>query len=291
MSEVTAVWEAQAQLGEGPLWVAREQAIYWVDILTHRVHRYRLDSGEQTTWQFQEEITSLAARAGGGFLCTARNGFALLDLDRSEAREVNLVEAAIGNNRFNDGKVDEYGRYWAGSMDDNQAERSGSLYLLDEHQALSKKDDGYIITNGPAFNCAGDRMYHNETAGGIGETFLFDLDAAGNISNKRRFYRYTPEQGLPDGMTVDAEDCLWVAHFGGHGVTRFSADGKIIGRIDLPVPNITSCTFAGDDLDRMFITTARVGLSEAELQEYPLAGALFEYRPGVSGLPTHLYKG
>ena len=289
MSHVKAVWQAQAMLGEGPLWVAREQCIYWVDILSCEVHRYHIHSGEQTSWHFEQEITSLTARAGGGFMATGRDGFGLLDLERCEISEVNFPETSLPDNRFNDGKVDAHGRYWAGSMDDKQTDYSGALYMLDEHKQCHKKDSGYIITNGPAFSVDSTRMYHTETK--LGEVFAFDIDAQGELSNKRSFARFSPEQGLPDGMTVDAQDYLWVAHFGGHGITRFSPEGKVIDRIELPVPNITSCTFAGDALDRMFITTARVGLSEEQLEKYPLAGSLFECSPGVTGLPTPLYQG
>ena len=290
MSEPKAVWQIEALLGEGPVWVERENAVYWVDIFSNKVHRYSLADGGQTTWEFDFEVTSLSAREQGGFIGSIKDGFAFIDLDNKTIEPIQLPETDIENNRFNDGKVDAQGRYWAGTMDIGQTDESGVLYRLDPDHSIQTMDKDYIITNGPTFSKDGSVMYHTDTIKKI--IYAFDLASNGDISNKRTFTEFTKdEEGVPDGMTVDSEDCIWVAHFGGNRITRYSPQGEILQVVPMPVPNITSCTFAGADLETMYITTAKVGIEEADLRKYPLAGSFFEFKPGVKGLPTPLFGG
>ena len=290
MNELTCVWEIAATLGEGPLWVAHENAVYWVDIIKKQVHRLSLDSGAKKTWQFDIEVTSLAAREKGGFVGTIRDGFAFIDFETSSYEPIALPEVEMHGNRFNDGKVDGYGRYWAGSMDTNDALENGSLYRLDPSLGLHKMDPNYIIANGPTFSKDGKTIYHTDTVKGC--IYAFDLSESGDISNKRIFIQLKdPAEGKPDGMTVDSEDCLWLCHFGGARITRYSPVGEILQVIPMPVPNITSCTFAGPNLDTLYITTARLHLNAEELGTYPLAGSLFACKPGVTGLPTPKFGG
>jgi len=290
MHDLNCVWEEPAVLGEGPLWVARENAVYWVDIVSKKVHRYALADGGRRTWTFETEVTSLAARQQGGLVGTVRDGFAFIDLETGTIEPVVMPETEMADNRFNDGKVDEKGRYWAGSMDDGEKRATGSLYRLDGDLSLHKMDENYSITNGPAFSADGKTLYHTDTAKRI--VFAFDLSADGAISNKRIFVQLeAEEEGDPDGMTVDSENCIWLAHFAGSRITRYSPEGRILNVISMPVPNITSCTFAGADLDTLYITTARHLLNEADVRKYPLSGSLFSCKPGVTGLPTPSFAG
>ncbi len=290
MVEIKCVWQEPAILGEGPLWVARENAIYWVDIVSKRVHRYGIADGARRTWSFKTEVTSLAARQRGGLMGTVRDGFAFVDLEAETIEPVVMPEAQMPDNRFNDGKTDAQGRFWAGSMDDGEKRASGSLYRLDSDLSLHKMDDNYTITNGPAFSVDGKTIYHTDTAQRT--IFAFDCNREGTISNKRVFVKLAAqEEGYPDGMTVDSENCIWLAHFGGARITRYSPDGEVQQVIAMPVPNITSCTFAGPDLDTMYITTARHLLSETDIGRYPLSGSLFCCKPGVTGLPTPYFAG
>jgi len=186
--------------------------------------------------------------------------------------------------------VDENGRYWAGSMDDGEKLETGSLYRLDGNLTLHKMDENYFITNGPAFSLDGKTMYHTDTARRT--IYAFDVSEDGAIANKRVFIELeSEEEGNPDGMTVDSENCIWLSHFAGSRITRYSPEGKALQVIPMPVPNITSCTFAGPDLDTLYITTARHLLSEKEIHKYPLSGSLFACKPGVKGLPTPLFAG
>ena len=290
MSEVTAVWEIPAILGEGPLWAPDEDAVYWVDIFSNKVHRYGHSDGRKISWTFDFAITSLAERAEGGFIGTLHDGYAAINFGVISAMPIALPEAHLPGNRFNDGKVDSSGRYWAGTMDMQQTAESGALYRLDPDLSWRQCDSDYIICNGPTFNLENSVMYHTDS---IKHTiYALDMDAAGELSNKRVFTQFTSaDEGVPDGMTIDSEDCLWVAHFGGARITRYSPAGEILTVIPLPVPNITSCTFAGADLDTLYITTASTGIDEADKDKYPLAGSFFRCEPGVKGAPTAKFGG
>ena len=290
MSEVTLVWDAVAQLGEGPLWVDAENAVYWVDIVQHNVHRLSLGSSAKQTWHVDDQLTGLGLRERGGFVTTTRHGLAFVDFEQGALTPIADVEPHVPDNRFNDAKVDPAGRFWAGTMATDERSATGSLYRLDTDLRVSAVDDGYIIANGPAFSPNGETMFHTDSAKRV--IYTFDLQPSGAISNKQEFVRFeAPELGAPDGMTVDADGCLWVCHFGGSRITRFSPAGDVLQVVPMPVPNVTSCTFGGANLDTLYITTARVGMTEAELANHPTAGGLFSFQPGVRGLPTPRFTG
>jgi sugar lactone lactonase YvrE len=290
MTDIQCVWEEPAILGEGPLWSACENAVYWVDIVSRKIHRYGVAHDTRHTWTFEAQVTSLAERRQGGLVGTVRAGFAFIDLEAGAFEPIVMPEADMPQNRFNDGKVDQRGRYWAGSMDDGEKLATGSLYRLDGDLSLHKILENYFIPNGPAFSADGQTLYHTDTAKRT--IFAFDFNGDGAISNKRAFVELVAEEeGYPDGMTVDSEDCIWLAHFAGSRVTRYSPQGKVLQVIAMPVPNITSCTFAGSDLDTLYITTARHLLNEEDIRKYPLSGSLFSCKPGATGLPTPLFAG
>ena len=164
MVHIQCVWEEPAILGEGPLWVAKENVVYWVDIVSKKVHRYGVADDARRTWAFETVVTSLADRRQGGLVGTVRDGFAFIDLEAGTFEPIAMPEADMPENRFNDGKVDENGRYWAGSMDDGEKLATGSLYRLDGDLALHKMDTNYSITNGPTFSVDGKTLYHTDTA-------------------------------------------------------------------------------------------------------------------------------
>lgn len=291
MTDVKVEWEITAELGEGPTWVESENAIYWVDIKQNNLHRLNIKNSEKKSWYFDVAVTSIAARPNGGLVCTIADGYAFVALETGTLEPIVLNEKHIAINRYNDGKLDAKGRFWAGTMDDKGLQPSGSLYCLNSDLSINKMDDGYVISNGPAFSADNKTMYHTDTFKKTVYVFDFDLEA-GTICNKRKFVEFTSEEeGKPDGMTVDSENCIWICHFGGHRITRYSQHGKVIKVYPLPVPNITSCTFAGPDLDTLYITTARIILSDEQLKKYPLSGSLFSFKPGVKGLATPLFAG
>jgi sugar lactone lactonase YvrE len=285
---VTCVADVKAVLGEGPVWVEREEALYWVDIKGRRIFRRSFD-GALTSWEPPFPICSLAPRASGGFVAGSENGFAFVDPEAGRYELHANPEPERETNRFNDGKLDRDGRFWAGTMDDEEGMASGALYRLGADREWRRVDDDYRVTNGPAFSPGGRVMYHNDSA--LRTIYAFDLDEIGEASNKRVFAHFTAPHGYPDGMTVDGEGCLWVAFWDGWCVQRFSPDGECIDTIAVPVERPTSCAFGGPNYDHLFITSARIGLNEDALAAQPEAGGLFVVKPGVSGLPDGLYAG
>jgi sugar lactone lactonase YvrE len=279
--------DVRAVLGEGPVWDAREQALYWVDIPQKRVFRWSEDRGSRTI-PVSHHICSLLPRAAGGFIGGGYDGFLEIAADLA-VTVIADPEPDLPANRFNDGKVDRSGRFWAGTMDRHEREASGSLYRMDPDRRWSRIDSFYRVTNGPAFSRDGRTMYHTDSARQT--VYAFDLAEDGAASNRRVHLRFGEGDGYPDGMTVDAEDCLWIAFWDGWCVRRFSPAGERIAELRVPAQRPTSCAFGGAKLDRLFITTASRDLSAEELGAQPYAGGLFMTSPGVTGIAEPLFAG
>eukprot|EP00079_Xenopus_tropicalis_P032437 XP_017946208.1 PREDICTED: putative sugar lactone lactonase YvrE [Xenopus tropicalis] len=282
-----------SELGEGLLWSVREQTLYWVDILACQLHRWKPADGTCQHWTFAEEISALAERAQApGLIVTLRRGFALFDPATDTApRYLHQPEPDRTRNRFNDGKCDAQGRFWAGSMDFAGEAPTGALYRLDPDGRCTRVDDGFTVTNGPtwAYGPHGPALYFNDTAQGHTYRYAFD-PATGTASNKTLWMHWPPEVGLPDGMTADAEGRLWVAHWGGACVTCHDpVTTQELARVPLPVSQVTNCTFGGPDLRTLFITTARTGLTPQQRAAEPLAGGVFAVPVDGPGLPAALF--
>lgn len=287
-TQVRCVADVGAVLGEGPVWVANEAALYWVDIKGYKI--FRLDRHEEVReWGTPFRIASLAPRRQGGFIAGTDRGYAEVDLDSARFEPFDHPEPDRASNRFNDGKIDRVGRFWAGTMDDTEQAPSGALYRLDADRSWHRADDHYRVTNGPAFSRSGRNMYHNDSARQV--TYIFDLDDAGAPSNRRTFARYDEGDGYPDGMTVDAEDCLWIAFWDGWCVRRFSPAGECLTTVRLPVQKPTSCAFGGSALDALYVTSASIGLTQSERDHQPCAGGLFMLDTGCVGLADLPFEG
>lgn len=286
--DVRCVNSAEALLGEGPVWVASEQALFWLDIHGKRLHRYDPVTQQYASWPTPFRICSIAPRAQGGFVGGAERGFVLIDANFDTFQVIGDPEPEFPANRFNDGKLDARGRFWAGTMDDAEQEKTGSLYRLDPDLRWTRHDSGYGVTNGPTFSPDGRFCYHSDSAAQT--IFRFELSPAGELSGKSVFARFQDEHGYPDGMTTDAEGCLWVAFWDGWCLRRLSPAGEVLAQLPMPVQRPTSCAFGGEGLDRLFVTSARVGLDAAACGQQPLAGGLFELRPGVCGLPSATFE-
>ncbi len=285
---VQCVADVHAVLGEGPIWVKEQSALYWVDIKGRKIFRLGFE-GHWDEWPTDVRVGSIAPRASGGFIAGTEDGIADIDLGAGRFEIRFNPEGHLPSNRFNDGKVDRHGRFWAGTMDDTEKEATGTLYRIDRDLACTVVDRNYKVTNGPAFSPSGDVMYHNDSARQV--TYAFDLDGDGNAANRREFARYGSDDGYPDGMTVDSEGCLWIAFWDGWCVRRYSPDGECIGKIDIPAARPTSCAFGGVDLNELYITSATIGLDEAALAMQPNAGGLFMTVPGVRGLAERPFRG
>ncbi|MGI9332415.1 MAG: SMP-30/gluconolactonase/LRE family protein [Gammaproteobacteria bacterium] len=294
MSELEAVWETRAVLGEGPMWSARENAVYWVDIKRPALHRLHLGPHREhdvcTTWPMPERIGWVIERRSVQSLVAGfKSGIAFIDVDAGTSEPLGGPEADVASNRMNDAKADAQGRIYAGTMDDAERKPTGKLYRLDPDRSLHVVDEDYIVSNGPAFSPDGRTIYSTDSARRT--VYALDVSDDGSLTNKRVFIEFGHAHGFPDGMTVDAEGCLWIGHWSGWRLSRFDANGRLMRAIGMPVAKITSCTFAGKNLDRLFVTTASIGLDEAALEQQPLAGSLFEVDPGTTGLPTQAYAG
>ncbi|WP_454714212.1 D-xylonolactone lactonase [Caulobacter segnis] len=283
MSAATCVWDLQATLGEGPIWTGN--ALWFVDIKGHKIHRYESATGEALTINASEQVTFLAPLAvGGGFIAGLKSGLYKFHQLTGFQRMLEVEDPAL-DNRPNDATVDAQGRLWFGTMHDGEATPSGSLYRMDA-TGVARMDKDICITNGPCVSPDGKTFYHTDT---LEKTiYAFDLSEDGLLSNKRVFVKIAVgDEVYPDGSVVDSEGYVWTALWGGFGAIRFSPDGQAVARIELPAPNVTKPCFGGPDLKTLFFTTARKGLSDETLAQYPLAGGLFAVQVDVAGQPQY----
>lgn len=270
-------------LGEGVMWSARDNAVYWVDILAPALNRLSLENGAIERWDMPEPLGWVVEDGQGGLIGGFRSGFARITLEPLSIDHIADPEPDFPDNRMNDGKADRDGAIWCGTMDMAEEEARGSLYRLFPDGTWQTMDSGYMVPNGPAFSPCGTWLYHSDTALRI--IYRFQVTESG-ISGKRPFIVFGEGDGYPDGMTVDAEGYLWVAHWDGARISRFTPDGNLERAIALPAQRITNIAFAGEKLDRMFVTSAAVGLPASDYD-----GALFEVECGVMGVPPGIYRG
>ena len=288
-AEPICVVKTPAVLGESVLWHPIEKKIYWLDLRGPAIHIYDPASKAADVWQLELETPmGTLVRARDGFVLTGREGTFLVDM---KARK--LTPWVNPNDRaeltmFNDGKVDRQGRLWLCTSDNKEVEPIGGIYSLTADGRSAIHERGFACGNGPGFSPDGRILYFSDTM--LRKVYAFDLDTrTGALGNQRIFTEFTEEQGMPDGMTVDAQGGIWICHWEGWRVTRFLPSGEIDREVRLPVPLVTSCAFGGEGLDTLYITTATVGLDAATLAKAPLAGSLFAVRPGEIGLPEPVF--
>jgi len=272
------------ELGEGPVWRAADDALWFVDIKRRQIHRWRPADGAHETWDAPSEPGFVLPASGGKWIAGLKDGLHWFDPAAHAFELIAPVEDPSLGNRLNDGFVDAEGRLWFGSMHDDEVEPSGALYRFDNHQ-ITRMDAGYCITNGPAVSPDRRTFYHTDTLKKV--IYAFDLDERGALGPKRAFATIDEGAGVPDGSAVDADGCVWTALFGGWGVRRYSPQGVLLQTVRLPVANVTKIAFGGVDLKTAYATTARVGLSAEELAAQPLAGSIFSFPVPAPGLPQH----
>lgn len=280
--QVECVWPLRARLGEGPVWIAHEAAVWFVDIKGPRVCRFRPETGEHMTWEAPAPVGFIAPLDDGAFVCGLKTGLHRFDPATGAFALITTVEPDQPDNRINDGCVDTRGRLWFGTMHDPETKPSGALYRLGADGKLFREDDGYVVTNGPATSPDGATLYHTDTFGHV--IYAYDLDAEGRASNRRPLI-HIEGSGHPDGTTVDCEGCLWIALWDGWRVERWSPEGRKLSEVALPCANVTKLALGGPDLKTAYVTTAWNGLSEEDRRAQPEAGSLFVFRTEVAGLP------
>lgn len=284
---VELVHDAQAQLGEGPVWSRDEAVLYWVDIDLGRVHRFDAVLGSDEHVEVGEPVGAVAPRRGGGLVLALKSGFARIDEWRGPLRRLAAVEADRPDTRMNDGACDARGRFWAGTMSTTDTPEQGTLYRLDATGEATPMLGKITISNGIGWSPDNRTMYYADTPTGGIDAFDFDLER-GTVANRRRLLDVEPGDGQPDGLVVDREGCLWVALWDGWAVRRYAPDGRLLGMVALPVARVTKCAFGGPSFDQLYITTAQ---PDAPTPDQPYAGGLFLATPGVAGLAPTPFAG
>jgi sugar lactone lactonase YvrE len=286
---VELVLDAHARVGEGPVWDDVNGTLVWVDIMSNAVHRYDPAKDQDRAIDVGQPVGAAALRRdGNGLVVALRDGFGLLDEGSGQVQIVTPVEADVPTNRMNDGKADPAGRFFAGTMGFDETPGSGAMYRLDPDRQVTRLFGGVSISNGLDWSLDGSQMYYIDSPTQGVDVFDFN-SATGSLANRQRLITIAPQEGLPDGMTVDAEGALWVALHGSGSVRRYTPDGRVDQVVRVPPTMVTCCAFGGPDLTDLYITTMSLGLSEEAKRAQPLAGALFRCRPGVRGRPPNRF--
>jgi sugar lactone lactonase YvrE len=279
------LFDAKATLGEGPVWDVRTQNLYWIDILNKHIY-----ANGDVLLELDEFIGCLSPRKSGGFVFTKRFSFWTCESDSSQLIHLFTLNNEPSNNRFNDGKSDPRGRFLAGTMDMGEKDPNGSLYSFDG-KSITKLLDGVTISNGMTWSPDYKTFYYIDTPTHKVMAYDYDLET-GIIANGRLAVRIPDEFGWPDGMTSDMQGNLWVAMWGGAQVTKWDpTTGQLLERIPIPAKNISSCVFGGKNLNELYLTSARVGLDDAMLKQYPLTGGVFCLETNVEGMPVFEFAG
>ena len=285
------VLDAKVLLGEGPWWNARSGQLYWVDIEGCAIHVFDPATSQDRKIDVGQMVGCVVGRKSGGVALALQHGFYHLDLDTEKLTPLVDPESHLPDNRFNDGKCDSRGRFWAGTTRINHDEPAGFLYMLDADLNVHRRLDDVWISNGLAWSKDDRTMYFIDSP--TADVVAFDFHGpSGEIGNERLVIEIPEGGGSPDGMTIDEEGMLWIALWDGWRVIRVNPEnGAIIDEIKLPVARPTSCCFGGANLDELYITTASTRLPAEELAKQPLAGGLFRCKPGVKGLPMVEFVG
>ena len=280
----------QDVLGESIVWDHDTQLLWWVDGIGMFIHKLNPATGQKQSWKMNEEVGSIGLRKAGGLVVGMRSGFYFFSPETGALTEIARPDAERPGNRFNDGKVDRYGRFWSGTVEAGAYTPRGRLWRLDPDLKTTLIMEGITCINGMSFSPDNRLMYFTDSFSC--RIDVFDYDATdGSIYNRRHFADIPLGRGTCDGSTVDADGCFWSANIDGWCVTRYDPRGRIDTVINLPVRRVTSLCFGGPDLDTLYVTTARRRMQEKELAQQPLAGKLLAVRPGVKGLVEPKFLG
>lgn len=279
-------------LGESPVWDCKQRRILWIDILQKEIHQFYPTNGTHLILQLEQVPGAIALRKAGGLVAALNNGFSVIDIDNGIVETWIDAESHLPCNRFNDGKCDPAGRFWAGTMEMSGKKNHGNLYTLEKDLSIAVKLKSISCSNGLAWSLDHKTMYFIDTPLRQVAAFNYDI-SSGQIKNKRVIIHIPQKEGLPDGMTIDSEGMLWIALFNGGKVTRWDPDtGELLYKIFLPVSKVTSCCFGGENLEDLYITSAKIGLRESDLKDQPLAGSMFVMNHcGFKGVPSFEFDG
>lgn len=283
--------DAKAMLGEGSIWHPKENKLYWIDIEGKALHIYDPATNRDKQFSLGSRVGTVVPIKGGGALVALQSGIQKIDTKTGALTFINNPLPDTVKLRFNDGKCDPSGRFWVGTMALDSRRKGAVLYRIDKDKTIHVMLDSVTISNGIVWTADKKTMYYNDTPTGTVQAFDYD-DKTGEISNRRVAIRIARGGGGPDGMTIDADGNLWVALWGSGSVGKFDPrTGQLLQKVIVPAPNVSSCAFGGKNLDVLYITTARTGMNEERLKQFPLSGGLFLVKPGVKGVPAEFYKG
>ncbi|MEP9402278.1 SMP-30/gluconolactonase/LRE family protein [Sphingomonas sp. VNH70] len=282
-SEPVSVWDLQAPLLEGPVWVARDAALWFGCIKTPRVHRYDPATNERRSWAAPAQCGFVLPSADGRFIAGLQTGLHRFDPVTGAFELLVDPEPTLPGNRLNDATVDGAGRLWFGTMDDGESAATGAIYRLGADGRCVASSPRIAITNGPAVSPDGRTLYHVDTLGG--DVFACAIADDGSLTDRRVFTTIPNAEGHPDGPCVDAEGCVWIGLYGGWGIRRYSPKGELLETVRMPVDAITKIAFGGPDLKTVFATTANKHHDAEAAAAQPLAGNLFRFEVDVPGVP------
>src|SRR6476469_9270909 len=289
--EPTVVLDARAELGECPVWAGDEQALYWVDIRGKALHRFDPTTGADRAWPLPQQCGSFALRESGGAVLALVDGFYAFDFATGDTTFIVGPDDQVPGTRFNDGKVSPDGRFFAGTMDEEQLARPiAVLYRLDPDGSLHEVVDGLIVSNGLAWSADGRTMFHSDSKAQVVWTYDYD-PGSGEIGDRRVLARPTEEQGRPDGAATDEKGFYWSAGISAGVLNRWGPDGALDRSIPLPCSNPTAPCFGGPDLRTIFVTSLRHDLPAEVLAEKPLSGGIFAVQVDVPGVPIGRFRG
>ena len=281
------ILDARCGVGESPVWVAQEQALYWVDIPAKKIMRWK--DGASTNWLLPEMVACIAQHALGGWIAGLESGLFRVHLQPDGSVQTAKLVGAPHNTpgmRFNDGRCDRQGRFVAGTMMINMAVGQGNpcVSSYQNNSKLKNLVGGMVVPNGLAFSPDGRTMYLSDSHPTVQTVWAFDYDTAtGTPSNRRVFADFNPLPGRPDGAAMDADGCYWVCGNDAGLVHRFTPQGKLDRSLAVPVKKPAMCAFGGSKLGTLFVTSIRP--DGIDLSDQPLAGGVFALQPGVCGLP------
>lgn len=281
------LYNARATLGEGPVWEHKKQCLYWVDIEGRSLHCHDTLRGSNTSWGFDEMPGAVFPVDDGRLLLAIEKGFALFDPVTAMLVPLNLLRNNDINIRFNDGKCGPYGNIWIGTMDKVLTANAGNLYRIDPNGDVSTVLRGTTVSNGMAWSPDHSKFYYSDTATYELWSYTYDRTTA-RITDKKVCFEIPENFGGADGMCIDTEGMLWIAHWGGNCVRRWDPrNGIVLQTIVVPAPHVTSCCFGGPSYNTLYITTARSGLDTAALKAFPGSGGLFHCELPFKGYPTN----
>jgi len=291
MTTVNCVVDAKAALGETPVWSASENRLYWIDCMASSIHSYDPAAAEDALMPVAIDgyLGSIALRANGGLLMLAGKALWALDADADKPRRLAGVEEEMPDNLVNDGKCDPAGRFWCGTMDGSESSPSGALYRFDGSEVV-QFDHGFICANGLGWSPDGNTFYLVDMMPGNVLAYDYDLHS-GTVANRRTLFTVPAAEGMPDGLCVDGEGGIWVAHWDGWRISRWSPEGQRLLTLEVPVQRPTCPVFGGPGLGTLYLTSSAAGLPAESLSRGPLSGGLFEIDAGVRGAPIAPFAG